>query len=422
MSGKKNKKQSSVEDEVGVKAETIKEIYAQGEEIKLPGKTLPWLAVLIVTIFCGLVAGFFGGWWEVKMSPSWMNLDEEVPANQIASILDIASQNTKNLEGTFDQTTLQNFSNQTVSIYSGKGGAINVFNNLYSDDNFLGSGLVVTSDGWLVTTTTVLSDFNEDYLIITSDRQGYQPEKFVLDDYTGLVFVKIAASNLSPITISSTDSVSLTQNLVVLRNTLRYQQPQLQSVKLAAKNYQPIDKLSDYLHSTDSNDSYLLLDRSLSESYQGSLLAANSGEVVGLIYRVATDGETIAVPGFYLQVAVINFLNNQTEVKHNSLGVSYFDLAEVVGLATDLNQGYSRGGLLWDNVASGQAAVAAESAAAQADLVAGDIILTVNGQELNAQTGLNKLLQEYPLGATVTLHILSAAGEEKDVIVTLDTN
>jgi len=422
MPGKKNKKNKSAEAEIGTKAETIKEIYAHGEEIRLPSKTLNWVAVLLVATFCGLVAGFFGGWWEVRMSPSWMNLDEEVPVNQIANILDIASQQNKNLKESFDQITLQNLSNQTVSIYQAKSSSTNIFNNLYADDNFTGNGLVITSDGWLVTSATVMPDLNEDYLIITSDRQGYEPEDFIADDYTGLLFIKISATGLSPITISSTDQVDLTQDLIALRNTLRYQQPQIQSVRLANKNYKPINKLTDYLHSTQSNNTYLLLDRFLPVYYSGSLLATSNGEMVGLIYGSSTAGETLAIPGFYLQVAIINFLNNQAEVKHNSLGIHYFDLAEVVGLSADMNQGYSRGSLIWGNKDLNLPAVQADSVAAKADLVAGDIILAVNNQELNAQVSLNQLLQEYPLGATITLHILNIEGEEVEVIITLDTN
>lgn len=417
MTTKKNKKNKKVVNE---KAETIKEIYAQGEEIRLPSKALNWTAVMIVSICTGLIAGFFGGWWQMRMQPSWMIDKQQQTNNQISSILDLASQQSKTLKKSFDQITLQNLTNQTVLIYNVKEkSSKNDFNNLYSDDNLLGSGLIITSDGWLITNRAVIDDLNDSYLIITSDRQGFEPTDYIVDTFTDLVFFKIDQTDLNPITISSTSSIGFSDNLIVLRNTLKYQQPQINYVQLMSKDYKPIEKLTDYLHSTEKNDSYLQLNKRLASEFNGSLLATSNGEVVGLVYEKAEL--SLAIPGFYLQVAVINFLNDQTKVSHNSLGIHYLDLAEIVGLPTELHQGYSRGALIYGSASPDKPAVIADSVASQAKLVSGDIILAINEQELNAATNLNKLLQEYPLRSTITLGIQSADGETKEIIVTLDT-
>ncbi|MFW0862284.1 MAG: S1C family serine protease [Candidatus Komeilibacteria bacterium] len=414
---KPKKKAAQKTAEENSRAETIKEIYLQDDEIRLPQQALNWTAVVIVSLLFGLVAGFFGSWWQIRMRPGWLYTDTKT-GPEISEILDLAAKQNDNIKNSFDNITTQNLSNQVVLIYANNYSAkADEWDLLYTDDNLKGNGLIITSDGWIVTSKAVIDDVNDDFLIITNDRQGYEPIDFVVDSYNDLVFVKIDKGDLSPITIKSADNTKFSDDLLVLRNTLKFNQPLQLHTKLIAKDYAVVEDGTDFLHSTDYNDTYLVIKDVLLDSFVGAPLANSNGDVIGMVI-----GEDKAINGFNLQVTVRNFLSSEAMVNHNSLGIHYIDLAEVVGLTADLHQGYNKGALVYGNEDLDKAAVMEDSTAAGAKLVSGDIILKVNDQAIESGTSLNKVLQEYPLGSTVTLSVLRAGGETEDIILTLDIN
>jgi S1-C subfamily serine protease len=403
------------------RAETIKEIYLQDTEIKLPQHALNWTAVVIISLLFGLVAGFFGSWWQIIMKPAWLYPDQN-DTQQISEILETAARQNDVIKDSFDGITTQNLSNQSVLIYLNNFSEdSDEWDGLYTEENFQGSGLIVTSDGWLVTTSSVINDVNDDFLIITSDRRGFEPIEFVIDEYNDLVFVKIEVSGLSPITIRSTDNIKASDDLLVLRNTLKYQQPILYHTKLMARNYTLINDSTDFLHSTNKNDIHILLKDNLGSEFVGASLANSNGEVIGLI-TADGDENTMTVTGFNLQVAVRNFLSSEAIVQHNTLDIHYLDLSEVVGLSAELHRGYNKGALIYGNDDLDKDAVEEDGVAAIAKLVSGDIILAINDQSIESGSGLNRLLQEYPLGSTVTLTVFGLDNEIKEVIITLDIN
>ncbi|MFW0837731.1 MAG: PDZ domain-containing protein [Candidatus Komeilibacteria bacterium] len=396
------------------KAETIKEIYASGEEIVLPTKTLNWLAVVIVALVAGAAAGWFGGWWQAQINGLVIN--NEVKDNNVSSIIDLANNQNDKLKKSFDQVTLDNLATQTVGIYLAPAGG-SPLQEIYKESNLVGQALVITSDGWLLTNDSVLTNDPDKYLIITSSRAGYGIDQVVRDAFSHLVFIKIDADKLNPIAISRADNIEYNDDLISMRQNVRYNQPDINYIRLTNKHFVAWQEAADFLHTTDINDVYLKLNQVLAANNDGSMLATQAGEVIGMLYQGDDAGIIRAVPGFYLQLAVSNFLSDQTRVNHNSLGVSYIDLAETVGLPQSMHQGYNRGSLLFGT--DGQPAVEKDSVADKAKLVAGDIIIAVNDQELNAATGLTRLLQEYPLGATVTLTVVHEDNSTEDIIVTL---
>lgn len=402
------------------KAETIKEIYGDGEEIILPTKKLSWMAVFVMATLCGLIAGFFGGYYQARTSPSWISNVNNDDSEVVSTILDLAT-DSERMSRDFNALTVESLSSQTVSIYE-----IQTFNknedfdNFYSDNNLIGHGLVVTTDGWIVTSGEVVADFNEQYLVITSDRQGYDIEEFVYDQFADLVFIKINEDNLNPITMGSLSSVDNNQDLVVIKNSLRYRQPLVSYVRLTNRDYLPVSETTDYLRSTEVLDSYILLDKPFSSIYRGAMLANGDSEIIGMLYANDNTEIQYAIPIFYIKVAVSNFLVDLEQIPRNSLGINYLDLSEVVGLSSDLHQGYNKGLLIFGNESVDLPAVYPDSAADQAKLEEGDIIIGINDEELTVRDNFTKILQELALGTTITLDIIKADGSEEQTILTLD--
>ncbi|OIO45826.1 MAG: hypothetical protein AUJ28_03610 [Parcubacteria group bacterium CG1_02_37_51] len=411
---------ANINENQHAKAETIREIYAQSEDIKLPTKHLNWTAVFVLATLCGLLAGFFGGYWQAKSEPAWLTNVNDQETEDIGTILDLAT-STDRLSRDFNILTIESLSGQTVAIYQLKAFDKNEdFDNFYSDDNLVGQGLIITTDGWIVTHGGVINDFNEEYLVITSDRQGYNIEEFIYDKFADLVFIKIDQDNLKPITMGSLSSIANNEDLVVIKNNLRYRQPSVSYVRLSNRDYLPVTETSDYLRSTENLRSFILLGDQFPLVYAGAMLANGDSEIIGLLYSNGESTIQYAIPIFYIKIAVTNFLADLEKIPRNSLGLSYLDLAEVVGLSSDLHRGYSKGLLVYGNEQLEIEAVIPKSAAAQAKLEQGDIILAINDQEITAKDNFTKILQGLALGTTITLDTIKTDGTEEKIILTLD--
>ncbi|MCR4280483.1 MAG: PDZ domain-containing protein [Candidatus Komeilibacteria bacterium] len=417
MAKLKDKKNSSTTNQ---RAETIQDIYGQGEVMRVPTRALNWVAVIIIALVLGVVGGYLGGWLQTIWQPTWLLSNAPVvnePTDGV-NIIDLGKEQNK-LRESFDQLTLNNLSAQTVAIYRSRPrNSEQPLQGVLTDKDLAGQGIIITSDGWIISHDGVIKDVEADYLVITTDRQGLAVEQIIADDFTGLVFIKVAGQNLRPAVLKPASTVSAQQGLMIVRQTLQPHEPALHFTRLSQWDYKPLREADDYFHSTEKLDSWLRLSSVVEATFNGSPIATAEGDIVGLLRAEA--GESLGIPGFYLQLAVSNFLSNRQEPVYNRFGISYLDLAEVVGLPPQLLREQGGGALIY--APGSQKAVIANSPAAKSNLQKGDIILAVDDQMLNASVSLMRVLQEYPLGSTVKMKVLKTGQTEpEEIIVILST-
>jgi S1-C subfamily serine protease len=78
----------------------------------------------------------------------------------------------------------------------------------------LGSGVIMTSDGWVMTGFTPAEGAK--LVALTSDGRQYEVEKSVIDPWSGLRFVKIKSSNLPVRRFASAKDVRNGQSLLAV--------------------------------------------------------------------------------------------------------------------------------------------------------------------------------------------------------------
>jgi serine protease Do len=163
-------------------------------------------------------------------------------------------------------------------------------------------------------------------------------------------------------------------------------------------DYSNIQSSSDYQIASEKYNSFLLLSSSVSKNYIGSPVVNLAGDVVGIISQTQTG--TQAVPTSQFNQLISNVLKTNS-VKRPYLGVTYIDLAKVVGLDAAVTQSQTRGALVY------QTPVKA-SPAGQAGILKNDIITKVNDQAVDQDNSLTDLVQRYQVGNKITLEILRA--------------
>jgi len=317
-----------------------------------------------------------------------------------------------------DQTynkSLSQLRSQIVGFYKKRAVAENILDSLYLEKDFLGSGVVVTSDGWILTHKQVVD--SQDFVVITADKKVLEPLKKVIDPLTNVVLVQVSAKDLSPAKFADLNYLEPTSPLLVVRYSSQNHGSDIIKTSIQRFAYHDQTKGSDFLLSTEKIDRYLKIASDLELVYNGGILFNDKGEVAGILFESGRDKIRIAIPSYYLKSGVNNFLASASEVIRGNFGVHYVDLSESLGFAEKVSEGRNKGAVLLGSVDSKILAVAENSPAASGGLKAGDIILKVNNEEINENNSLTKLIQDYTPGQELTITFIRDSQETTAKVV-----
>lgn len=263
-------------------------------------------------------------------------------------------------------------------------------------------GVVLTEDGWILTVDQ--PGVAEEYLRVEVQQTFYEVERVVRDEATDALFVKIAASHLSPVSFGSGWNGQVGDQLFMVSAS-----DEITETSVFTVLYEDA-----YTHTSESLSRRMVLQNTLVENEVGSAVVDVSGALVGLADSAEESGKeyTTVIPLDALISPWTRFLQTGTWSRA-SLGVQYADLARVKGVSEEMTRGYRAGALM-----TGSRAVAYGSPAFDAGIKRGDILLSVDGRTLDASLSLDEALVSLAPGAQVVIS-LDRDGQKMDVTVTL---
>ena len=281
-----------------------------------------------------------------------------------------------------------------------------------------GTGMIVTSDGYVITNKHVIEDADE-IQIVTDDGTTYDDVDIVGEDpLNDVAYLKInGASDLPAITLGDSKTIAVGQPVLAIGNALGAYQNSVtngivsglgRSITAADSNGQNAESLSDMIQT----------DAAINPGNSGGPLVNANGEVIGVNTAVSSDSNGI---GFAIPIsAVKGMLNNIIENDNPSrayLGVSYLNITADVAESYDLPVKHGayvyseRNGRPTNAVASG-------SPADEAGVETGDIITKVGNIEVGTAGSVMTLIGEYKSGDVINITILRD-GEERVLTVEL---
>jgi len=399
--------------------ETIQDIFH--EEIQRPviqkGLSLDFKLALLVIVF-SILGGFLSSlakdyWFDVYFPQAPLEADESgrQPSKKILDLNFLLKDN----ETDYSQV-LSEIKAPLVGFYKKKTSE-GILESLYLEKDFLGSGIAVTSDGWILTHQSVVAEGG--YVAVTNDKRILETQKKVLDPFSPLVLIKVGVDNLTPARFADLNGLKPTDFLLVSRYTAQNHGSDMLKTTVQKFAYHDQAKAADFLLSTEKIDHYLKISGDLESFYNGGVLLNDKNEVVGLLFNSGKDFVNLAVPAYYLKSAVNNFLAKSEEILRSRLGLSYLSLSEALGLPASVSENRTKGAVVLGDAKRNILAVAVGSPAEAAGLKAGDIIIKVNNEEVDESNSLTKLIQDYTSGQEITLTIIRA-GQESQIKVTLD--
>lgn len=258
-----------------------------------------------------------------------------------------------------------------------------------------GSGVIISSDGYIVTNNHVVKD--ADVLTITlNDNREYSARVIGTDETTDLALIKIDGKDLPAITIADSDNLKIGEWVLAIGNPFKLNNTVTAGI-VSAKGRGLTGQ---------GVESFIQTDAAINPGNSGGALVNVKGELVGINAMLYSQTGSYSGYGFAIPTSIMNKvvadLKQYGTVQRAMLGImgtdvkSYIDQQKEDGKEVDLG---TVSGIYVSEVND-------DCAASEAGIVKGDVIVSVDGKEVkNMATLQEQLAQKHP-GDKVTITYL----------------
>ncbi|MFH0853942.1 MAG: PDZ domain-containing protein [bacterium] len=256
---------------------------------------------------------------------------------------------------------------------------------LIGKEQFLGKGIILTTDGWVAfyiknEQAESLSDLKNFKIVLSEDkRKIYSPVKIKKDNFSGIAFMKISVSGLAVMPLAESKGNNAERVILLGQNGIGIKD-------INNTVYDGFIGEKRYLKSSEALARLFLVNNDLNDA---SLVINLKGELAGFMNAANT-----AIASNHIDKAFKSILKSQ-EILRPSLGIEYIDLSTV--LSDNPNFSQNKGCLIYK--------IIPDSAAANSGLKKDDIILKVENDELK-DNNLPELIQEYDRGTLINFAVL----------------
>lgn len=276
-----------------------------------------------------------------------------------------------------------------------------------SKQQSIGSGIIVTEDGYILTNNHVVDGADEDGIeVVFSDgKTKYKAKVAGKDPGTDVAVLKIEASRLPAATLANSDKVEVGDVVLAIGNPFQVGQSVTMGIVSAVGRGTGILGQGGY-------EDFIQTDAAINPGNSGGALVDTEGRLIGINQSIfspsgGNNGVGFAIP-INLARGALERLATDGKIVRGFLGV---DPQEVT---PELAQTFK----LSDNSGALIGQVVADSPAAAAGLKEGDVILEVNGKKITDPRHLRLTISQLTPKSKVMLKVIRD-GKEKTLPVTL---
>ncbi len=250
----------------------------------------------------------------------------------------------------------------------------------------LGSGFIVSSDGYIVTNDHVIRNADE-INVKLYDKKTYSARIVGRDPKTDVAVIKINATGLKPLKLGDSNKIKIGQWAIAVGNPFGLNGTLTVGV-ISAKGRSNLG--------IETYEDFIQTDASINPGNSGGPLLNIYGEVIGINTAIVASGQGI---GFAIPISmaknIIDQIISKGTIERSWLGVGIQkltpELAESMGLKRAEGVLVNR---IYEN-----------SPAEKAGIKEGDVVLECNGTKLEDTSDLQKIVINTPVGGVLNLKL-----------------
>jgi serine protease Do len=286
-----------------------------------------------------------------------------------------------------------------------------IFRYFFGDDDIfgrqrrsqsLGSGVIVSPDGYVMTNTHVVGSPNADVTVVLGDKRELPATIVGVDPMTDIAVLKIEGTNLPAIPWGDSSKLKIAEWVLAIGNP--YQLSQTVTLGIVSAVGRSLEgRVAGY-------EDFIQTDAAINPGNSGGALINGRGELVGINTAIFSQSGGYQGIGFAVPSNVARRIMDQLqrfgEVRRGWVGIT--EVASLTSaLAQELGVDSTRGAIVVNMV---------RGTALEAGVRPEDVIVSFNGQPVNDASHLLRLLADAEIGSTITLGVIQG-GTRRDLKV-----
>ena len=294
------------------------------------------------------------------------------------------------------------------------GGAEDFFGSRRGVENSLGSGVIVSADGYILTNNHVVTGESAqrvtieqlDVTVALADKREVPAQLVGTDSATDLALLKINARDLPTIPWGDSSKLKVAEWVLAIGNPYQLSQTvTLGIVSALGRNNLGVSTYEDFIQT----------DAAINPGNSGGALVNSRGELIGINTVIFSQSGGYQGIGFAvssnLARRVFNDLQQYQEVRRGSIGLLPDQVVPLTTrIANQLKLTDTKGALVYQMLRN--------SSAYQAGILPGDVIVSFNGTTVEDPGHFSRLVSDSKIGSVATIGVIRD-GRRQDLKVTI---
>jgi Do/DeqQ family serine protease len=269
-----------------------------------------------------------------------------------------------------------------------------------------GSGVIISKDGYIITNNHVVSGATAIEVTLTNNKK-FSANLVGADAATDIALLKIDGADLPTLPMGNSDELRLGEWVLAIGSPFNLRSTVTAGI-VSAKGRSLPDKSASF-----KIESFIQTDAAVNPGNSGGALVNTKGELVGINTAIASNtgsytGYSFAVPISIAQ-KVVEDIKQFGTVNRAMLGITMTELVQELAAMAKMESG-AEGVFI--------AEVMEKSAAYDAGLKAGDVIVSISGSKVKNPSEVQAVISKYSPGDTIEISIVRD-GEPLKIIVVL---